>query len=294
MKRLIAPLTAGVGSMQRRFGKRASVRAILALIVLFCAVPELVAQGALAQLGLTESAAREFVFNEIERPAQDRRSDIAIAGTRAFLKLPAAARASAATALFAWARAFVNSPAFKARYESDRRDRIPQGRPESLTVEQELRKQMDEAQAGFEEMKSSLAASGLPPAEQEKILAAWKEAQAQASTPAFVEATRKALEAERAEGRASEARLIEDVEQQMPADPRRLLARRLREFLDITAEVNFSARTISLTGGPDGIEFREAADRQRHWIWQAAAIVGPEATAAARVAAEQWLAEIER
>ena len=65
-------------------------------------------------------------------------------------------------------------------------------------------------------------------------------------------------------------------------------------FLDLTADVNFSARTLSLTGGPDGIEFLDRADRERHWIWQEAAIVGPEATAAARAAAATWLKEIER
>jgi hypothetical protein len=102
------------------------------------------------------------------------------------------------------------------------------------------------------------------------------------------------LEAERAQEIGSEARLAEEVEQQTPADPRKLFARRLREFLEITAEVNFSARTMSLTGGPDGIEFLDKADRERHWMWQAAAIVGSEATSAARAAAQAWLKEIER
>ena len=58
--------------------------------------------------------------------------------------------------------------------------------------------------------------------------------------------------------------------------------------------MNFSARTISLTGGPDGIEFIDKADRAKPWMWQAAAIVGREATVAARAAAEAWLKEIER
>jgi hypothetical protein len=146
----------------------------------------------------------------------------------------------------------------------------------------------------MEEMKKNLAASGLPPAEQQKILDQWKEAQAKLVTPEFIEARRKMLEAERAQESGSEARLIEEVEQQTPADPQRLFARRLREFLEITADVNFSARTMSLTGGADGIEFLDRPDRQRHWIWQEAAIVGPEATAAARAAAQAWLKEIER
>jgi len=97
-------------------------------------------------------------------------------------------------------------------------------------------------------MKKNLAASGLPPAEQEKILAAWKEA-AKAVSPEFVEGVRKSREAERAEERASAARLTADLERSLPADPQTLLWRRLREFLEITGDVNFSAKTISLTGG---------------------------------------------
>jgi hypothetical protein len=102
------------------------------------------------------------------------------------------------------------------------------------------------------------------------------------------------LEAERAEERKREAALTAEVEETTPADARKLFARRLREFLDATAGVNFEARTISLTGGPDGIEFVDKADRKRPWMWQEAVIVGPEATAAARSAAEAWLKEIER
>jgi hypothetical protein len=269
---------------------------IVLLVAAILATPGagLVAQSALAQLGLTEVAARNFVLNEVKGPAQDRRSDIAIAGTRAFLRLPASARGAAATALFAWAKAYVNSPAFKASYDAYRKGRIPPGRQYALSVEETVKKEMDEARAGLEEMKKNLAASGLPPAEQEKVLAAMKEAQAKANGPEFIAARQKMLAAERAEESGNDARLLEDVEQQTPADPQRLFARRLREFLDITAEVNFSARTMSLTGGPDGIEFLDKADRQRHWIWQEAAIVGREATEAARAAAEAWLKEIER
>ncbi|HEY7474773.1 MAG TPA: hypothetical protein VH679_07160 [Vicinamibacterales bacterium] len=39
-------------------------------------------------------------------------ADIDVAGTRAYLKLPPAARGPAATALFAWAKSYVSSPAF--------------------------------------------------------------------------------------------------------------------------------------------------------------------------------------
>jgi hypothetical protein len=270
------------------------VAAVVAIGLALAAGSDLAAQAALAQLGLTETAARSFVLDEVRGPAGNRRSPIVVAGTRAFLKLPPSARGAAATGLFAWAKAYVNSPAFKASYDSYRKGRIPESRQYTTTVEEAVRKEIDEQRAALEEMRKNLAASGLPPAEQQKILAQWEEVQAKATSPEFIEAQRKLLEAERAQASGSDAGLAREVERLTPADPEKLFARRLREFLEATADVNFSARTIRLTGGPDGIEFIDKADRQRHWIWQAASIVGPEATAAARAAAQAWLKEIER
>jgi hypothetical protein len=89
-------------------------------------IAPLVAQGVLAQLGLTEASARNFLLNEIKSgPARDRRGALEIAGHRAFYKLPPAARGPAATALFAWAKAYVNSPAFKTAYAQFRKDAGP-------------------------------------------------------------------------------------------------------------------------------------------------------------------------
>ena len=102
------------------------------------------------------------------------------------------------------------------------------------------------------------------------------------------------MDAERAEKIGREAERVKQAEEMLPADPQKLFARRLHEFLEGTADVNFSVRTISLTGGPDGIEFVDPADRKHSWLWQEVVIVGQEATAAARAAAAAWLKEIER
>ena len=263
---------------------------IVAIVATLAAGSHLAAQTGLAQLGLTETAARNFVLAEVRGPALDRRNPIVIAGTRAFLKLPASARGAAASGLFAWAKAYANSPAFKASYDGYRKGRIPTGRQYSQTVDEAVKQENDEMLAGIEQLKQALPS--LPPAQQQQLLAKIKEAQAM--LPEMMKAKRAELVAERARASGGDAKLIEEVEQQTPADPQKLFARRLREFLDLTADVNFSARTIHLTGGPDGIEFVDKADRQRHWMWQSAAIVGSEATTAARAAAQAWLKEIER
>lgn len=105
--------------------------------------------------------------------------------------------------------------------------------------------------------------------------------------------TIKKLKADIEAGRGQSAP-VKDTEEILPADPQKLFARRLRGFLEATADADFSAKTISLTGGADSIEFVDPADRKESWVWQAAVIAGPEATTAARAAAEAWLREIER
>lgn len=254
------------------------------------------AQNVLGQLGLTETAARNYVLGEITGPrAADRRSAIVIAGTRAFLKLPPAARGPAATALFAWAKAYVSSEAFKTTYARLRRARLPsvgQVAPPDVSVDQMVKQAMETQFAGLQQLRD--AAAALPAAERAKQLEYVREQEAQLKTPEAEALTRALIEAQRAEESARSDESTKALEAALPADPETLLARRLREFLDATADANFSARTISLTGGPDGIEFVDAADRNKSWIWQSAVIAGREATMAARAAAVAWLLEIER
>jgi hypothetical protein len=269
-----------------------TMKTLLMVVALVGLAVGLAAQSGIAQLGLTEAAAREFLMKEIQGPSADRGSAIVEAGTRAFLKLPPAARGPAATALFAWAKAYVNSPAFSASYASIRKGRLPTGRQYALSVDAKVKKDIADQLAGFEQMR--LAAEKLPPKERDTLLELVKQSFANLTNPAYADKLRAQLTAERAAESEQTRKSAEEVEATTPADPRPLFARRLREFLDATADVNFSARTISLTGGHDGIEFKDKADRARPWMWQAAAIVGPEATMAAREAAQTWLKEIER
>jgi hypothetical protein len=253
----------------------------------------LAAQTALASLGLTETAARTLVLDEIKRPSTHRSSPMAIAGTRAFFKLPRTARGPAATALFAWAKAYVASPAFAASYSSYRNGLIPTARQYTLTVEQVVKKELDDLLAGFAQMELSIAS--MPPADRAPIQEQIDKGRASSKDPAVIKQMQARLAEERARESGDTAKSLAKLEKTLPADPRTIFARRLREFLDATADVNFSARTITLTleQNGDGIEFVDKADRARHWIWQEAVIAGPEATAAARAAASAWLKEIE-
>lgn len=274
-------------------GVRAAAACVVIVVVLVAGVG--FAQSALTLLGLSESAARAFLLDEIKGPtSHGRRSEIAVAGTRAFYRLPPAARGPAATGLFAWAKAYVSSPAFMKAYADLRGGAVPQqvSQADTKTVDEEAKERLDAMLASFEDAKKMAAT--LEPAERARMLEMVKDQEAQLRTPESEKMLRATLEAERVERGAGISSAALDANERYPADPKQLFARRLRQFLEETAGANFSAKTISLTGGADGIEFVDPADRTRSWLWQLAVIAGPEAVTAARVAADAWLKEIAR
>lgn len=273
--------------------RRRAIVAVLSVVAAGVSLP-LSAQGVLAQLGLTEARAREFVFAEVKSPsAPTRRSAIAVAGHRAFYKLPRAARGPAATALFAWAKGYVTSAAFASAYAEYRRGVIGTTEPSAApSVDAQLEAQLAEMRTAVEQVKQIAAA--LPPADRANLLAKIAEQEAQIASPQFVAQLSAGLAIETSERTNSETDRVRRDTERYPVDPTPIFARHLRAFLDATADADFAAPMINLSGGPDGIEFVEPADQDRSWMWQLAVIAGPEATAAARTAAQAWLQEIDR
>ena len=246
----------------------------------------IVAQSVLAQFGLTEASARSLLFEEMKsQRGGHRRGAIEVAGHRAFYKLPPAARGPAATALFDWAKAHVNSPAFKTAYAQYRKDAMP--------LADERPGPSAEAQAAEQKANQEMVrqiVEKMPPAEREKFLAQMKEQEKQMAE--MRARTQKVIEAAEAEQKAQNKVQADEFAVTFPADPNQLVARRLRGFLSDTADADFTARIIRLTDGPDGMEFIAPAHRAKSVTWQLAVLAGPEATKAARAAAEAWLKEV--
>jgi hypothetical protein len=147
--------------MGARSNRRIGVAALSVLVI----AVSLRAQGPLAPLGLTEARARRFVLDEIRsESAPTRRSPIAAAGHRAFYELPRPARGPAATALFAWARSYVGSPAFAAAYAEYRQGVIgTAAQAGEAPVDDQVKRQLDEMLAAIAEARKT--AESLPPAD---------------------------------------------------------------------------------------------------------------------------------
>jgi hypothetical protein len=249
-------------------------------------------QSVLLQLGLTEAAARALLTNEVQTSGEGAYSStLAIAGRAAYLRVPEAARGAATTALFAWAKAYVNSPSFATDYARIRSESKPQLRERAPTVDEELKQQLDESLAAYESGKA--AAAALPAGERETFLASLKQVFDMRHNPEMQRILRAGLEEERAKSQAGKDQVMARWQEAFPADRQVLFARRLREFLDATADVDFEARTHvvkNLAGETVGFVLSDA-HRAKPWQWLDAFVVGKEATAAARAAAEAWLTE---
>ena len=121
-----------------------------------------------------------------------------------------------------------------------------------------------------------------------------KESEDKLRSPEMQKVQRAGLEEERAKQKADEDQVIARWEAAFPADRQALFARRLREFLDATADVDFEARKNIVRGlGGETVGFVLRPEHAaKPWQWLDAYVVGKEATTAARAAAEAWLKEL--
>jgi hypothetical protein len=82
---------------------------------------------------------------------------------------------------------------------------------------------------------------------------------------------------------------MQEFEKRYPADPRALIAMRLRHFLDVTSDVNYAARLV--VKDKKNV-FADAALEAKPAAWKIAFRAGKPATDAARAFAQKWLADL--
>jgi len=255
------------------------------VVICLLATPVAAAGDILSQLGITLDAAKEAIGSVITAgiynpglPAQ------------AFKLMPAAARAQAATAGVAWLKTYTASPEFKRQYLQVRDTHKPDAPAYDLTPEQELQKADEEQKQQFEESKQALAAL---PAEQRKAvedaLKTAADLAAKQNTPQARKMRLDAIVADRAERAKAYDAAVAKWKQEYPDDPRAVIARRLREFLQLSADVDFGAK---LTPKGDVSVFENPAYQAKSSQWKMCFRAGREATTAARAAVQQWLTEL--
>jgi hypothetical protein len=243
------------------------------------------AQDVLSQLGITPLAARVAVESVIS-------SGIHNPGlpAKAFKLLPAAARAQMATAGVAWLKAYTASAEFTRQYGLVRQAHKPTAPQFEGTPEDELKKADEEQARQAEESKKAIAA--LPPEQRAQIERAMSAAQAmtaQMNTPETRKSRLEAIASGRADRMKEHAQAIAAWTRDYPENPAPIVTKRLREFLAISADVDFGAALTSRNGK---MVFENQGYEEKPAQWKLCYRAGKEATTAARAAVEAWLKEL--
>lgn len=244
------------------------------------------AQDHLATLGISEGRAKEAVFDSFMSDA------ISLAGKpAAFIGLPPTARATMVTFALNLARTFAESDDFKRRYADHREANGPDPLPEEQTADAIFKKQREGFENQVTEMRKLF--DQITPEQRATLEAGWTDMRAQLDEMEKGE-RRKQIEGllreQRAEQSRGRAEAMTEFEKVFPADSRTLIAKRLRHFLDVTADVNFAAQLVSKD---KKMVFSDATLEAKPAEWKMCFRAGKPATDAARGFAQKWLGDLQ-
>ena len=158
------------------------------------------------------------------------------------------------------------------------------------TPEDELKRQSDEQKLAAEESKRAIAS--LPPDQRKALEDALKkttEMIVAMDTPEQKQLRLEAIKAMRSERTQQYQQELANWQREYPDDPKPIIARRLREFLALSADVDFAAELRS-DGGR--MLFVNPAYQAKSAQWKMCFRAGKEATTAARAAVQAWLQEL--
>jgi hypothetical protein len=268
---------------------RKCLPAVLLFALLAAAAPAR-SQGSdvLARLGVNPSAARAAI---VETLASGTIYDDA--AFKAFKAMAPAVRAAIVRAGLAWAKAYTATPEFKAEYAKYRVAQTPVKPEAGLSVDEYLKKQRLEMEKQAAEARK--AAAGLDAATRKSMEDGIKQMMAQVEAmekdPAQRARLKDLLEAEKADVKARYEEALAEWNKRTPADPKTLIADRIREFLETSADVDYGAKLVK-RGSLMRFENEEYESRSSQW--KLCFRAGKEAVDAARVLAQAWLAELEK
>ena len=245
------------------------------------------AQSALNQVGYDEESAHELLLKNLGDP-RGQAGNLYI--STAIQKIPKSARGPLTTQLYAWTKAHMSSPAFQKAYAAWREENHPVEKKHDGTLDQEVKarlaQQRTEADASYKDL---LGAGMKTQAEQFKK-------QFETTIGMMEPGIRLEVQEARAKDPADYALAMKFWQEYYPVDPLVNVAKHLREYLAVTADVDFTAKQVQRTNGIGELEwfFVNETYNKKPWQWKASYNYGAEGTVAARAAAAAWLKEMGR
>jgi hypothetical protein len=210
---------------------------------------------------------------------------------RGYLAAAPELRTAMVEQVLTFAKAYVNSPQFAKDYAALREEAKPQvEEEEQKSVDEILAERQAQRKADLEETKKSIAAM---PAEYRKQAEegykAAVEAMKQLDTPEFRKMERQGIEMELQGRKESENSDLADWKENYPENPKEVVKRRLREFLEATEGIDYDAQLTKKYGK---MVFVNREYESKPSDWKMAFRAGKEPTEKARAFAKAWLAEL--
>lgn len=262
------------------------MRSRVTITLIFVVAISAAAQDHLATLGISEGRAKEAVFDSFMSDA------VSIAGKpAAFIAMSPAARVALVNFALTLARTFVESDDFARRYADHREANGPDPLPEEQSADAIFKKQRDGFENQVAEMRKLF--DQITPEQRVTLEEGWKQMREQFDAMEKGE-RRQQIEANLNEQRAAQVKerdaAMQAFAKTYPADPRALVAMRLRHFLDVTKDLDFTAQLVEKDKKR---VFADAALEARPAEWKMAFRAGKPSTDAARAFAQRWLADLE-
>jgi hypothetical protein len=204
-----------------------------------------------------------------------------------------AARVAFVKTVLGWAKTYCESPAFRADYDRQRAEAKPLPRPSKGTPDERFAQYLADQQKGLENMKQTVAK--MTPDMQKQMEGTVKQMEANMERTSrdpkikaiITEGFRKENEADQ---KAYQATLAA-YDAKFPADPKALIAGRLRQFLNVSKDVAFDAKLVP--SGVGRMKFADPLYEAKPSDWKLCYRAGKEPVEAARAFAADWLRQIE-
>jgi hypothetical protein len=264
-----------------------SVRMRIAGISVFVAAAMLAAQAGLIGFGVKDSEVKAGLANAVlsgHIPVYP--------STKLYNAATPAARVAFVKAFMATAKAYSETAAFKADYAKRREGAKPKAPEAKGSADQQMSDLQVQQRKSLEEMKAQVAK--MTPDMQKQMQPVIKQLEdqlsKQSSNPTQSAAMKNTFEAQ---GQADQEKYKKSLTQwstDYPEQPDTVIAKRLKEFLALTADVDFDAKLEPEGGGR--MRFANAQDEQKSSDWKLCYRAGREPVAAARALATDWLHQL--
>jgi hypothetical protein len=248
----------------------------------------LVLRGAdvLTDLGISEGRAREAFFDSFASGAVS-----LVGNVQVFKAASPQARAAMVKTVTAMARAYTETDDFARRYADHREANAPDPLPTEQTADDVLAKQRSDYEKQVTAMRAMF--DQITPQQREVLERGFTEMRTrfdQMEKDGTKDQLKALLKAQRARDVQAYDDLMKQYEREFPERPGTLIARRLRRFLDLTGDIDFSARLVERD---QKMRFADPADEARPAEWKMCFRAGQASTETARQIAQEWLKTLE-